>query len=656
MHGEKTINKPVFFLSSIIIFFVTLMAVFFPGAAKVFFDSIQSWLIANTSWIYVLAVGTILFFSIWLMFSRMGDIKLGPDHSEPDYSNHSWLAMLFSAGMGIGLLFFGVAEPLMHYSNPPVGQPFDAKTAQEAMKITFFHWGLHAWAVYAVLAVILAYFSYRKNLPLLPRSAFHPLLGDKIYGLPGDLVDTFCVIGTLFGVATSLGLGVSQVNAGLNYLIPSIPQSLEVCVVLIVLITAMATVSVVLGLDGGIKRLSNLNMVLALVLLAAVLFSTDTVMLLKSYVQNTGAYLSDITYKTFNLYTYEKKEAWVGGWTLLYWGWWVSWAPFVGTFIARISRGRTIRQFMAGVLFIPAGFTFFWMTVFGNTAIDLVDRYGHMDLVEIANNNTPLTLFRFFEFLPFPTLMSVLGMMLVITFFVSSSDSGSLVIDTLASGGAKEPPVWQRIYWAALEGFVAAVLMLSGGLEALQTMTIASAFPMILLIMVALFSFIKSLKEDYSLSKAVIHPTLSSTSLMATDAKSWEDRLEDIITHPRHKEAKEFLINVVHPGLTELKEELVRKGFEADVELNDTPAARLIVKNKGVENFNYGVRLRPFVTPDYIPENNDFYYRAEVFLLQGGQDYDVYGYTEEQIIGDAINQYKKHMHFLHITHAEQWET
>ena len=267
---------------------------------------------AQASWIYILAVAGMGLFAIYLMCSRMGDIKLGPNHSEPDYSYGSWFAMLFSAGMGIGLLFFGVAEPIMHFAAPPVGDPQTVESAKEAMRITFFHWGLHAWAIYALLAVILAYFSYRKNLPLLPRSVFYPLLGKRIYGGFGHMVDVFCVIGTLFGVATSLGFGVTQVNAGLSYLF-GVPQTAVIQVFLIAGITSLATISVVLGLDGGIKRLSNLNMILAVVLLLTILFLGDTGALMKSYVENTGSYLSDITHKTFNLYAYDKKDSWIGG-------------------------------------------------------------------------------------------------------------------------------------------------------------------------------------------------------------------------------------------------------------------------------------------------------------------------------------------------------
>ncbi len=623
---------------------ITLLGSLAPESAKYFFTGIQDWLVANTSWIYVLAVATILIFSIWLMVSRLGDIKLGPDHSTPTYGNLSWFAMLFSAGMGIGLLFFGVAEPLMHFSSPPVGDPQSVESAREAMKITFFHWGLHAWAIYAVVAVMLAYYCYRKNLPLLPRSLFYPLIGDKLKGPIGSLIDTFCVIGTMFGVATSLGFGVTQVNAGLSYLF-ELPISTTVQVVLIAVITGMATISVVLGLDGGIKKLSNINMVLAVALLLGVLLLGPTVELMKSFVQNTGSYLSDITFKTFNLYAYEKKESWIGGWTLLYWGWWVSWAPFVGMFIARISKGRTIREFMAGVLFIPTGFTCLWMTVFGNTAISKVLAGGAESLVDAVNNNVPVALFKLFEFLPLTGLLSIVGLFLVITFFVSSSDSGSLVIDTLASGGIEEPPVWQRVYWAVMEGLVAATLLLAGGLDALQTMTIASAFPMIFIIMVSVLVFIKTLKDDYLLLNTV--QTHHSSILLTQSGSSWQERLDALVTHPKHEDALSFLNDKALPALKDLSQHLEQKGFDVSVDESIKDTARLVIKNEGVENFNYGIRLRTFNIPDYVPEDGNAYYRAEVFLLQGGQEYDVFGFSKDHIIADAISQFEKHYHFLH---------
>lgn len=584
------------------------------------------------------------------MISRLGDIKLGPDHSEPDYTNLSWFSMLFSAGMGIGLLFFGVAEPVMHFNSPPIGDPLSIESAREAMKITFFHWGLHAWAIYAVFAVVLAYFCYRKHLPLLPRSAFHPLIGDKIYGITGDFIDTFAVVGTMFGVATSLGFGVSQVNAGLHYLF-DIPQGVLVQVILIAIITMFATLSVVLGLDGGIKKLSNINVALAVFLMLIILFLGNTVDLLQAYIQNTGAYLSDIIYKTFNLYAYDKKESWIGGWTLLYWGWWISWSPFVGMFIARISRGRTIREFMIGVLFIPTGFTFLWLTIFGNSGISLILKQNATELLGTVNSNVPVALFKFLEYFPFSQFLSILAVILVITFFVSSSDSGSLVIDTLTSGGKQEPPVWQRIFWALTEGIVAAILLIAGGLEALQTMAIASAFPMIFLIVVSAFALLKSLKSDHLLLNSVQNHT---TTVQYTKANtSWKERLDALVSHPKLNEINDFLKHTARPALSELSDEMTERGLDVELLEKSKDSISLIVNNGKVEDFKYQIQIRTYETPEYVPEDGSSrYYRAEVFLRSGGQDYDVFGYTKDQIVADAITQYEKHIHFLHVTNSE----
>lgn len=585
------------------------------------------------------------------MLSRVGEIKLGPDHSLPEYTNISWFAMLFSAGMGIGLLFFGVAEPIMHFSSPPVGEAMSIESAREAMKITFFHWGFHAWAIYSLMAIILAYFCYRKDLPLLPRSAFYPFVGDRIYGKFGDMIDTFSIIGTMFGVATSLGFGVAQVNAGLNYLF-DIPQSPAIQVGLIAIITAMATVSVVLGLDGGIKKLSNANLIIAVLLLIAVLILGGVGGLMRSYVQNVGAYIFDITYKTFNLYAYEKKDDWIGGWTLLYWGWWISWSPFVGMFIARISRGRTIREFLLGVIFVPTAFTFLWMTVFGNSAITLVLEKNATELVQVVNENVPVALFKFFEYFPFSSLLTGLGLILVVTFFVSSSDSGSLVIDTLASGGAEEPPVWQRVFWAVLEGVVAATLLLAGGLDALQTMTIASAFPMIFMILLGAFALIKSLRADYLLLNSVQNHSGTSFSTNGKIEGNWRERLNTVLSHPKKSQVLDFIKTQVKPSLEELAKEMNAKGLNVKVEEGED-YVQLAVKKGEFDDFKYGVKARTFSVPDYVPDDKDAYCRAEVFLLNGGQDYDVYGYANDQILADAITQYEKHFHFLHTMWSEK---
>lgn len=387
---RSTLNPPVFYTSAALILALVLFTVLLQEEAQSLFNHVQQWIITNASWFYVLAVALILISVVFLAVSRYGDIKLGPDHSRPDYRNTTWFAMLFSAGMGIGLMFFGVAEPVMHFTTPPVGEPNTVQAAKEAMKLTFFHWGLHAWAIYAIVALILAFFSYRHGLPLTLRSALYPLIGERIYGPIGHAVDIFAIIGTVFGVATSLGYGVLQINSGLHHLF-GWPVNQTVQIALIAATCGLATLSVASGLDRGIRILSELNLSLAVILLLFVLVLGPTVFLLQTYVQNTGAYLSDIVNKTFNLYAYEPTD-WIGGWTLLYWGWWLSWSPFVGLFIARISRGRTIREFVCGVLFVPAGFTLLWMTVFGDTAIHMVLQEGFTQLAEVVNQDSSVAL------------------------------------------------------------------------------------------------------------------------------------------------------------------------------------------------------------------------------------------------------------------------
>ncbi|WP_377517376.1 BCCT family transporter [Microbulbifer taiwanensis] len=362
-------------------------AVFFPDDATTRFKSLQAGIVANMSWYYVLVVAIILVSVVIIGISRFGDIKLGPEHAEPDYNYGTWFAMLFSAGMGIGLLFFGVAEPVMHYLDPPVGETGTVAAARQAMVLTFFHWGLHAWSIYAIVALILAYFSYRHKLPLTLRSALYPMIGERIYGPIGDAVDVFAIVGTVCGVATTLGYGVLQINSGLNHLF-GVPVGQTTQVILIVVTTALATVSVVMGLDVGIKRLSQLNMSLAGLLLFMVLMLGSTVYLLQAFVQNFGSYLSVLVGKTFNLYAYKPTD-WLGGWTILYWGWWMSWSPFVGLFIARISRGRTIREFVIGAMLVPAGVTLLWMTFFGNSAIHMILNEGLTSSVKRSAGTSP---------------------------------------------------------------------------------------------------------------------------------------------------------------------------------------------------------------------------------------------------------------------------
>ncbi len=641
----------MFFSSVLLIALMVFICSVWPEQSQQSFKALRSWFEVKAGWLYILGVAIFLIFIIFIMMSRFGDIKLGPDHSEPDYSYASWIAMLFSAGMGIGLMFFGVAEPIMHYLAPPDATPQTIAAAKQAMIITFFHWGLHAWGIYAVVGLSLAYFSYRHKLPLLPRSALYPLIGDRIYGPIGHCVDTFAVLGTMFGVATSLGFGVLQLNSGLNYLF-NLPISAIVQVVLIIVITLIATVSVFSGLDKGVKRLSELNLWLAVTLMAFVLLFGPTVSLLQSFVQNTGSYLSSIVDKTFNLYAYKQKDDWLGGWTLLYWGWWISWSPFVGTFIARVSRGRTIREFLIGVLFIPSLFTFLWMTVFGNSGINDIMNNGATYLSDAVSSDVSVALFVFFEHMPLSTLLSGIALCLIVTFFVTSSDSGSLVIDNLTSGGDKESPVWQRVFWALLQGVVASVLLLAGGLQALQTVAIASALPFLIVMLLMCMGLYRALQDDWiKVSSVQSH----NTSVQFTKSSvNWKDHIDVLLSHPSKQEAQRFLDEIATPALTEVCQNFIDRHIPAEVITLDDDRVRFVIKNDELDNFVYGLRTRGFTiaAENESEPSSEEYFRVEVFLEHGGQYYDVVGFTREQILADVVTQYEKYLHYVHLTNAE----
>ena len=490
---ERT-HKPVFLTSACLIILFSAYGGAFSDHAAATFASIQSWLVTYMGWFYM---GVVALFFIWIIYlacSKYAHIKLGPDDSSPDYSYGSWFAMLFSAGMGIGLLFFGVAEPITHFNSPPVDEGNTVEAAQNAMLFTYFHWGLQAWTTYIVVGLSLAYFSFRHGLPLTMRSALYPIIGERVHGRIGHSVDVFSVLGTMFGVATSLGIGALQINAGLNYLFQvNISEITQVLIISV--ITGFATISVVSGLDAGIRRISELNIVLAILLLAFVLLAGPTAGLLGSFIQNIGIYLSNMTSLTFNLYAYQPNE-WMGEWTLFYWAWWISWSPFVGIFIARISKGRTIREFILGVLLVPTGFTFLWLSIFGNSAL-FIELGGDGGAISAATlNQMPTALFVLLEQLPWTTVVSMVAVLLIVTFFVTSSDSGSLVIDTITSGDNKDSATWQRLFWAVSQGIVASVLLVGGGLAALQAATLSSALPIAFIMILMCLGLARKLKTE----------------------------------------------------------------------------------------------------------------------------------------------------------------
>jgi len=491
-------NGPVFISSLLVIVALVSTTLIVGKPMEQWFANTQNYVADKIGWFFILLVNGLFVFALYLGFGKYAKIRIGGKDTKPEFSRMGWFAMLFSAGMGIGLLFWSVAEPIFHFnSNPLLGESKDAVlAAKTSMGITFLHWGVHAWALYAIVGAALAFFTFNKKLPLTIRSIFHPLLGDKIYGPIGDIIDIISVIATIFGLATSLGLGAQQINAGLEYLF-QVENSNAVQVVIIVVITVLATLSLILGLDKGIRMLSEWNMRFAVSLLVFMLIVGPTLFIFKSFIQNIGYYIGnffELSYWTNSYSGVGEAKNWQSSWTVFYWAWWISWSPFVGIFIARISKGRTIREFIFGVLLVPTILTMLWMTVFEGSAI-FQELIGNHAITEAVNGNVATAIYHLLEQYPLTIFSSILTVILVASFFVTSSDSGSFVVDTLTSGGLHDAPKGQKIFWASMEGLLAAVLLIGGGLTALQTASILTAIPFAFILIIMCYSFYKSLSE-----------------------------------------------------------------------------------------------------------------------------------------------------------------
>ncbi|WP_417544982.1 BCCT family transporter [Marinobacter sp.] len=522
--GLQTIPGVFFTSAGVAALFVALAIPFDQAVANVF-GVLTGWVAENLGWFYILSVTSLLLFLLGLAVSRYGSIRLGADDSRPDYSNLTWFTMLFAAGIGTILMFWGVAEPISHFSNPPFDgvQAGSEQAASDAMTIALYHFGLHTWTIFAMPGLAIAYFAYRHNLPMRISSLFYPILGDRIYGPLGWTVDVIAVLGTLFGVATSLGLGTLQLNSGLSYLFGT-PSTGWVQVLLITVITGIAATSVALGLDKGVRRLSQINIVLALLLILFVLVVGPTVFIAEGMVQSVGDYFDALPWLAFWTQTYTESD-WQRQWTLFYWAWTITWAPYVGIFIARISRGRTIREFVAGVLFAPTVFTLVWFGVFGLSAIN-VEMNGQVALFEQVQQDPSVAIFAFLEAFPLAEVGSLLSIIIIVIFFTTSSDSASLVIDMLTRRDDQPSLVRQRIFWAVAQGVIAATLLLAGGLDALQNVITSLGLPFCVLLVFMAVSLFRALRADhrgYSVSELVqgrVFPEVEGTNVRKEEGQN----------------------------------------------------------------------------------------------------------------------------------------
>ena len=637
------------------LFFVVLlvaMILIAPEQTQTLLNAAKSGIFANFSWFYVLAFSGFLGFLVILSVSSLGNIKLGNDEEEPEFGFLSWLAMLFAAGMGVGLMFFGVAEPLTHYLSDITSGTTEHKQ-QEALLHTLFHWGIHAWAVYGTIALALAYFGFRYKLPLALRSCFYPLLKEHINGKLGDLIDIMALLATLFGVITTLGFGASQLGAGLHQLGWISENSFSLQMVVIAVVMSLATFSAISGVGKGVKILSELNLTLAFCLLIFVLVAGPTLYLLSAFSDNIGTYLSNLVQLSFKTYVYEQEHTgWFSGWTILYWAWWCSWAPFVGLFIARISKGRTIREFIFGVLVIPSMFGILWFTVFGNTAIWLNDGEAAGTLGQMISSPETL-LFKFLDYLPLSGVTGLVSLVVISLFFITSADSGIYVLNNIASRDKSlAAPRWQAVMWGILMSVVAIVLMQSGGLANLQAMTLLVALPFAMLMLLMCFSLWKGLNADKKYFDTKVNPT----SIFWTGDK-WKERLEQMMNQTQEKDILRFLKHTVLPAMRELRQELIGK-YDLSVQINtlfdqDEPAVELVIQKDLMRDFMYGVKSigrevsEQLINDDNLPHiQHSMTYEPYTYFFDGRVGYDVQYMDQDELIADMLKHYERYLSLL----------
>ncbi|WP_312179696.1 choline BCCT transporter BetT [Arthrobacter sp.] len=659
--AKTRVNKTVFIGSSVGITAIALWAMISTESAEAVIGAMVSWVSTNMGWYYFLVVSLVVVFVLVIALSGVGRTKLGPDHSKPQFGIFTWGAMLFAAGIGIDLMFFSVSEPVTQYLAPPLGDGSTAEAARQALVLTLFHYGITGWALYALMGLALGYFAYRHNLPLSIRSALYPIFGKKIDGPLGHGVDIAALLGTIFGIATSLGIGVVQLNYGLNFMF-DVPENLSVQIALIALSVIMATISVVSGVEKGIRRLSELNVILAFGLMLFILIAGKTSFLLDGIVQNVGDVLSRFPAMTMDTMAYDRPDDWLSGWTLFFWAWWIAWAPFVGLFLARISRGRTIRQFVLGTMIVPFAFILLWISIFGNSALDLV-MGGNAAFGDVAMNQPERAFYGLLEQFPWAPATAAIATFTGLLFYVTSADSGALVMANFTShlkDADSDAPKWMRVFWAVITGLLTLAMLMVGGVTTLQNATIIMGLPLSILLLFIMLGVYKALRVENSLAASF---RSSLPGMIAgrgggdpRSGRSWRQRLSRAMTYPGPKQAGRFVESVAYPALQDVHDELESQGAEVSLTLvepdaNGIRSADLAVGLGEERPFKYQIYPVQYETPSYAlrsASTDTKYFRMEVFSLEGSHGYDVMGYTKEQLITDVLDHYERHLEFLHL--------
>lgn len=652
---KTNLDQGVTIPSLVFILGVCLFSVLFPVQVNGVLNVVKNFIFVNLNWVYVWCVTIFVIFLVFLMFSKYGKIKLGSNDSKPEHSFFSWISMLFAAGMGIGLMYFSVAEPMQHYSSDVFKDNHFINRAKNAQLYTFFHWGIHAWAIYGLVGLTLAYFAYRYRLPLSLRSGLYPLLKDKINGRWGNTIDIFALCSTFFGITTTLGFGVVQINSGLEKLNLFPETGFLYQVIIVVLLVSISVFSATSGVNKGIKILSNINILAVIVLLLFVLVLGPTVYLIGSFTNGLGNYINNFFDLTFNTHVYEKETLpWYYNWTILYWAWWISWSPFVGLFIARISKGRTIREFIAAVLIIPTLFNFIWMTVFGNSAIWMDINVANGALSSLVSDPDRL-MFEFLEYLPLTSILSYLVIGIIIIFFVTSADSGILVMNSISSQNAKNTPKWQMIFWGVLLAVLSLMLLNAGGLQALQTMTLITALPFAVIMVLFAISLMKALMIDYQYYEKGI-----SVTTIPWSGNFWKERLKQMLSYETKDSVEEFINTEVMTAFEELKEEFSKNGISAEIhQLRKPLKIEFEIRHKVVNKFLYGVRVAKSKVSEQMVEDENLpamdsiiRYYPKSYFGDTREGYDIQYFTKNELISDVLKHYER---FLSIISEESNE-
>jgi len=650
-------NPPVFYFAATFILLFALTVIANPQAAGEWLLAAQNWAAHTVGWYYMLAMTLYLVFVVVTALSGYGKIKLGADHDEPEFSYLSWAGMLFAAGISITLFFFCVSEPLTHLMQPPQGEAGTVEAGRQAMQVLFLHWGLHGWGVFAFVGMALAYFAYRHNLPLALRSALYPLIGKRINGPIGYAVDGFGIIATVFGLGADMGFGVLHLNSGLDYLF-GIAHTQWIQVALIALMMGAAVMVAVAGVEKGVRVMSDINLFLACALLLFVLFAGPTQHLFNTLIQNLGDYLAVLPRKSFDVYAYNQSNDWLGNWTVFYWAWWIAWAPFVGLFIARISRGRTIREFVFGVLLIPLGFTLAWMSIFGNSALSQVLDHGMTALADSAIENPSMTLYLLLETYPWSKVVIAVTVFISFVFFVTSADSGTVVLSTLsAKGGStdEDGPNWLRVFWGVMTALVTSGLLFAGSIDSLKSAVVLTSLPFSVILLAMMWGLHKAFYLESQRQIAQMH-SLAPFASSRRGKGGWRQRLSQAVHFPSRDEVYRFMDDVVRPAIAEVTEVYAEKGLSVITQEDPSHDNVSLKIGHGEEQpFLYQVQMRGYFTPSFALAGlgtqelkNRRYYRAEVHLAEGSQDYDLMGYSKEQIINDILDQYERHLQYLHL--------